>query len=288
MIIKDAHEDIMFAQLGKLLGTYSSKVLNKNGDGKSLLMCSGLSTLVNRYEKKLNPYYGDTSYDNYDFNPKEAINEILIQLKSNKELFGLFVNEFLSRINLIEQADVEKFNNILAVLGYKLNVEEVYDFYSEKYKYSLTAYSEGTSEREKEITYLTSKLVEQDSGLLKYYTEAISTYGHCEYKSCIANCRTLFESLFSKYDEQGGKIQKGIINFTGEQAKPGKSCKLTQQKIFDYWLENNEGFNKYRLLSTMYSFMSAFEHGEEIANKEDALFCLRMLEDILIWYYSEI
>lgn len=285
MVIKDAHKDIMYAQLAKLLGKYSFRILIKNGDGKSLLMCSGLSSLVDKYEDMLNPYWGDYGRDNYSFNPRAAINDILSEIKLDNELFGLFVNEFLSRISIIEEDDIEIFNNVLAVLGYQLNIEENYDVFSTTYRYSLTAYSEGNSDRENDITYLTRKLKEQDQDLFKYYTEAISTYGNSEYKSCIANCRTLFEGLFSKYDKEKGKIQKGIIEYTKEKGKPGKECSLTQKKIFTYWLDNQEGFSRFRLLSTVYSFMSSYEHGEEMADKEDALFCLRMLEDVLIWYY---
>lgn len=290
MVMKDAHKDIMCAQLGKLLGKYSCRILIRNGDGKSLLMCSGLSSLVNKYEDMLNPHWGDHGYHNYSFNPKTAIDEILSEIKLDNELFGLFVNEFLERLTNIDDEDIDRFQNILSVLGYTLEVKEKEkcEYYDEtEYNYSLIPFSDGSSNREANITYLTKEINNKDGDLLRYYTEAISTYGNGEYKSCISNCRTLFEGLFSKYDKIDKKIQKGIINFTQEKAKPGKSCALTQKKIFNYWLENNEGFNRFRLLSTMYSFMSAFEHGEEIETREDALFCLRLVEDILIWYYSK-
>ena len=59
---------------------------------------------------------------------------------------------------------------------------------------------------------------------------------------------------------------------------------ITIKKIFNYWLINRKGANRYRLFVSMYSAMSGLgTHGEEIPAKEDALMFLRMTEDRLIW-----
>lgn len=54
--------------------------------------------------------------------------------------------------------------------------------------------------------------------------------------------------------------------------------------ILKYWKVNKKGFNRTRLFITMYSMLSGLgPHDEETPSREDALMCLRITEDILIW-----
>lgn len=59
--------------------------------------------------------------------------------------------------------------------------------------------------------------------------------------------------------------------------------------ILKYWKVNKKGFNRTRLFITMYSMLSGLgPHGEETPSREDALMCLRITEDILIWWCFKI
>lgn len=289
MFVIDSQKDIILAQIGKLLSKYSYRIIHENGDGKSLLECSGLSSLVKEYDEYLNPHYFYKSWknDNPKFNPGLVINEICSKIKSNKKALGMFLKEFLSRIKVIEEDDLDNFQNYLQVLGYKLEVEEVDDCYGATYQYSLSPYTDGLFERQEDVSYFTDILNQNHSELVTYYAEAISTYGNSEYKSCIDNCRTLFEKFFESLDINND-YTKGILNATKETVKGPNTPKLSIKGIFTYWLKNRKGFNRYRLFVTFYSLMSALgTHGEEVPTKEDALMCLRITEDILIWCFQK-
>ncbi|EOU1651070.1 MAG: hypothetical protein E6843_07645 [Clostridium perfringens] len=286
----DSQEKIVLAQMKKLLTKYIKRVIRENGDAESLLECSGLSTLIDKYKDSLTPYYFNGSWKNENpkFNPR-TINEIISEISNNKKALGMFLNEFLSRINEIDEEDMTTFKNYLEVLGYELNIEEKASHYGLEYKYSLLPCTEGVFERRDDVSYLVNMLETYHNDLLTYYTESISTYGNNEYKSCIGNCRTLLEKLFAKLDTINNDYANGILKATKEIVPPSSSTtpRLSITGIFKYWLDNKKGFNRYRLFVTTYSLMSALgPHGEEVPTKEDALLCLRITEDILIWYFQ--
>lgn len=52
----DSEEKIVLAQMTYLLNKYAYRITSDNGDGESLLRCSGLSTLIDKYEDYLNPH----------------------------------------------------------------------------------------------------------------------------------------------------------------------------------------------------------------------------------------
>lgn len=287
----DSQEKIVLAKMSKLLSKYSHRVICKNGDGKSLLECAGLSSLYKKYEEYLTPYWFNGSWKNESdkFNPGFVVNEICSEIKSNKKALSMFLNEFLDRIREIDEDDISIMENYLEVLGYKLEIKENYDSYDITYKYSLSPYTEGAFDRREDVSYLIKMLNKHHSELVTYYTEAVSTYGNSEYQGCIGNCRTLFEKFFKKLDINSD-YAKGILKVTKESISYSNPPRLSIKRIFTYWLENQKGFNRYRLFITMYSLMSALgPHGEEIPSKEDALMCLRITEDILIWcFHNEI
>ncbi|MGL4911032.1 MAG: hypothetical protein ACRC3Y_01240 [Romboutsia sp.] len=288
----DSQEKIVLAKMAKLLTKYSNRVIKENGDGKSLLECSGLSSLVDEYNAFLTPYSfnGQWKNDNSTFNAGQAINEICYKISSNKKALSMFLNEFLSRIDKIDSEDICSFENYLEILGFKLDIKEKYDFYGTKYEFSLSNYIDGVNERQKDVSYLLNMINEKNNGLITYYEEAISTYGNAEYQGCISNCRVIFEKIFAALDTVNNDYAKGILISTKESVPVGSSTtpKMSSKGIFTYWLENKKGFNRYRLFVTMYSLMSALgSHGEEIPTKEDALLTLRVTEDILIWYFQQ-
>ncbi|MGL4873038.1 MAG: hypothetical protein ACRC30_00090 [Clostridium sp.] len=288
----DSQEKIVLAKMAKFLTKYSNRVIKENGDGKSLLECSGLSSLVDEYNAFLTPYSfnGQWKNDNSTFNAGQAINEICYKISSNKKALSMFLNEFLSRIDKIDSEDICSFENYLEILGFKLDIKEKYDFYGTKYEFSLLNYIDGVNERQKDVSYLLNMINEKNNGLITYYEEAISTYGNAEYQGCISNCRVIFEKIFAALDTVNNDYAKGILISTKESVPVGSSTtpKMSSKGIFTYWLENKKGFNRYRLFVTMYSLMSALgSHGEEIPTKEDALLTLRVTEDILIWYFQQ-
>ncbi len=183
----DSQKEIVLAKLSNLLKKYSYRVIRENGDGENLLRSSGISSLLNEYSQFLNPHYYSNGYrhDNYSFNPGFCISGICLKISGNKEILGKFLSEFLSRITEIDEDNIEAFENYLEVLGYKLNIEKCGDRKYSFYKYSLAPFTEGAVERQSDVSYLLDMLINNNSELVTYYEDAISTYGNSEYKSCI-------------------------------------------------------------------------------------------------------
>lgn len=199
--------------------------------------------------------------------------------------FAPKLKEIFSRVINIEQSDYIILKNYLEIIGYELTKERIEDeYYNDYYKYNLTVLSAGVVERQEDKSFLIKALEQHHSDLLRYYLEAISNYGNSEYKSCIDNSRSVFEGFFKKIDTEN-EYSKGILCATGEIVIDNSNTQLSSiKKIFNYWIENRKGANRYRVFVSLYSAMSGLgTHGEEIPTKEDALMFLRMTEDVLIW-----
>lgn len=283
----DSQEKIVLAKTYSIIGKYFGQVISESGDGEIILRCAGLSSLVDKYRTELTPYYmnGTWKNDNQGFNPVNACFSICSEIESNKQALGNFLKEIFDRVKNIEESNFLILKNYLEIIGYELTKEHIEDeYYNDYYKYNLTISSSGVFERQEEKSFLLVAIEQKHSDLLPYYLEAISNYGNSEYKSCLDNSRSVFEGFFRKLDSNND-YAKGILTATGENIIDNSNTQLTSiKKIFNYWLENRKGANRYRLFVSMYSAMSGLgTHGEEIPTKEDALMFLRMTEDILIW-----
>lgn len=294
-LVIDSTYEIALARINKFLIKYSYNVFKENGIGQNLLECVGLSELAEKYKFELQPYKwnGDYKNKNPKFIPAHTIPKICSEIKENKQVFGKFLDEFFSRITEIESEDIENIQNNLELIGYQLLIEIDDEFSSfPEYKYTLISSINGVLERQKELSYIDIELKRNFSDLVIHYEEAISNYGNSEYISCISSCRLLFEKFFKAMDPEidvnKKEYLKGILATTKETVTGSNTPKLSQRGIFEYWIKYKKGFNRYRAFVSMYSLMSGLgSHGEKTPSKEDALFCLRVTEDILIWYFRE-
>ena len=287
MFEMDSQEKIILAKTYSIIGKYFSQAISEAGDGEMILRCAGLSSLVEEYKNELTPYYmnGTWKNENQGFNPVNACFSICTEIESNKQALGNFLKEIFSRVINIEQSDYIILKNYLEIIGYELTKERIEDeYYNDYYKYNLTVLLAGVVERQEDKSFLIKALEQHHSDLLRYYLEAISNYGNSEYKSCIDNSRSVFEGFFKKIDTEN-EYSKGILCATGEIVIDNSNTQLSSiKKIFNYWIENRKGANRYRVFVSLYSAMSGLgTHGEEIPTKEDALMFLRMTEDVLIW-----
>lgn len=281
----DSKGEIALFQLCSILKKYVDRMIDNNGFGEVLLSCSGLSSLIKDYDDYFNPHHFNGGYTNPNnkYNPEYGLLKVCGKIKSNNEALTLFLGEIFKRIKLIDEVDLENIRNYLGVLGYEL-ISELKDVYV--YNYSLKHYTIGEANRQNDISLISSELNSKHPEIFKNYNEAISTFGNGEFKSCIDNCRTVFEAFFKKLDVDNNVYNKGILNATGEKIIDNGVNLESISKIFNYWLSNKKGANRYRLFITMYSMMSGLgTHGEDNPSKDDALMCLRMTEDVLIWCF---
>lgn len=283
----DSQESIILAKTYSIIGKYFRQITSEIGNGEMILRCAGLSSLVEDYRSELTPYYmnGPWRNENPTYNPVKAAFDICMKIQSNKQALGNFLKEVFDRVRYIDNSDYLILRNYLEIVGYELVREQIEDDYDDdSYKYYLTVSSSGVYERQEDKSSLLTGLQQKHSDLVPYYLEAISNYGNSEYKSCIDNCRSIFEGFFKKLDPTND-YSKGILAATGECIIDESNVEIKSiKKIFSYWINKRKGANRYRVFVSLYSAMSGLgTHGEEMPKKEDALMFLRISEDVLIW-----
>ena len=271
----DDSEIAMFHTYEFLAEVFDSAIRN-NGDGEILLKKSGISSLCEHYSQELTPYAynGPWQNDNLRYNPKKVFFEIYPELDDK--------HKFLFLKNIVENANFYKIKigiaeNYLSILGYSL-----VDDYDTQSKYTLNQTTKGLIERGEDVTLLESKLKKEFPHLYRFYDEALSTFSNAEYKSCIDNCRSLYEKLTEEIGAD--KTDRAVLKITGEEVRDGTALLTSKEKIYKYWIDNKKGANRYRYFTTLYSIMSGLgTHGEEIPTKADAVLILRAVEDALVW-----
>lgn len=272
-----------------LFGSLLKKVIKDNNDAEVIFAQAGLSEYFNGYKGNLSPFIMNGKYqnDNRDYNPEYVCLQIGKELQSHPEGLVALFNSILAKSKKIEEGFLKQLTNYLNVIGYELQVEECDDNYGNLI-YKLMPLTVGCINRSENIDYLREKLMSADEKLMRIYDEAISNFGNAEYKSCIENCRTLFECFFNSQAGNGNYV-KGILNITGEDVNDNGRKLESVEKIYEYWLKNKKKANRFRLFHTTYSAMSGLgSHGEDIPTKEDALLLLRVVEDILLWCFRKL
>lgn len=287
----DSKERIARSNVYSIFGKFLSRQISNNDDGKVILKKSGVSSFVDDYDNRLNPYWYNQGYrnDNDSYNPEYACMKICEALEEKEDVLLMFLNTILKGIREIDDNVRERLVNYLGVIGYELKTEQKDDYYDEYYIYTLIPSTDGSQERNEDISFLRDMLLNYHSDLIHIYDEAISNFGNGQYVSCIENCRSLFESFFKKLDAINADYVKGILSATGENVIDSNGANLTSiKKIYTYWIENKRGANRFRLFQTLYSVMSGLgTHCEDSASKEDALLILRYVEDCLLWCFRK-
>lgn len=286
----DSKERIARSNIYSIFGKLLRRCTQKNDDGKVLLCEAGLSSLVEDYAFRLNPYWYNRGYQNNNdqYNPEYVCLSLCQEIEASEDALLRFLNVILRHTHRIEDGEMDKLTNYLGIIGYEIDVKAVEDEYWATYTYSLIPSSDGTTERSSDISYLRSMLSMHHSELLHLYDEATTNFGNAQYISCIDNCRSLFESFFKKLDPVDNDYVKGILAATGETVIDNGASLTSIKKIYTYWINNKSGANRFRLFQTMYSTMSGLgPHHEDTPSREDALLLFRFVEDTLLWCFRK-
>ena len=273
-----------------MLGTLLARQISSNEDFQVIFAKAGMKEYEEKYSEYLMPYWYNRGYrnDNESYNPQYACLRLCEEIEEKQEALVTFFNTVLSGIKIMDEVFLEEFENNLREMGYEISIEEVIEDHWTSYNFSLTPSTQGTQERKKDVDYLYTMLEQHHADLTICYSEALTNFGAGQYLSCIENCRSLFEGFFKKLDTANTDYAKGILAATGEQIIENGAALTSKKKIFNYWLENNKGANRYRLFMTMYSVMSGLgTHREDACSQEDALLLLRFTEDTLLWCFRK-
>lgn len=283
----DSKERIARSNVYTLFGKLLRGCISNNEDGKVLLSTVGLSAYLDDYSNYLSPYRYNRGYrnDNESYNPEYACLMICREIEDSPKVLLFLFNSILSRQYVIKNDIFQPLSNYLDILGYELDAKKKDNEYYKEFIYTIVPATGGVQERDNDMSYLHSMLTKHHVDLVTIYDEAISNFGNAEYVSCIENCRTLFENFFKKLDADGD-YSKGILSATGEAIIDNGASLTSQKKIFEYWIKNKSGANRFRLFQTEYSVMSGLgTHTEDAASSEDALLLLRFTEDTLLWCF---
>lgn len=276
-IIYDDNNTIAQFKIYEFLGTVFDSAIQNNGDGEAIFHHTGISSLIPHYQKLITPYSfnGQWRNDNVQYNPGKVFVEVFPAL-DEKHRF-LFIKAIVEYANLY-CINKEKLSNHLAVLGYSLDTSN--DCRS---NYTIYQTTKGAAERSTDVVLLEKKIHNDFPALYYIYDEALSTFGNGEYKSCIDNCRTLYERITQSLTGNGS--DKAALSLSQESITDDTGASITSKdKIYKYWLDKKKGANRYRYFTTLYSVMSGLgTHGEEEPSKADAVLILRALEDVLVW-----
>lgn len=279
IILYDDDSTITQFKIYEYLGKVFDIAIQKNGEGEIIFSRSGISSLINQYRNTITPYSynGQWENENVQYNPVKAFLEVFPKLdEKHKYLLLKAIVEY----TIIGHPDVnkEKLSNHLAVLGYSIEKSN-----ESRSGYTIYQTSRGAAERSADVVLLERKIRSDYPELYYIYDEALSTFGNAEYKSCIDNCRTLYEKITQSLTGDGS--DKAALTLAQESVFDDTGTRLTSKdKIFKHWLDKKQGANRYRYFTTLYSIMSGLgTHGEEVPTKADAVLILRALEDVLVW-----
>lgn len=133
------------------------------------------------------------------------------------------------------------------------------------------------------------------------YEEAIDNYMDGEAVSCISNCRNIITGIFSYFKNDGNRSWiKGLQNLSTDTnienvITPNNIAQGSANKGIAFETDNVFKYPRFNLINKLYSLSSdlgahsteapkidGILHPEE-TTLNDALLCLRMTEDVLIW-----
>ena len=286
----DNKERIARSNIYSIFGKLLRLCTQNNDDGEVLLCEAGLSSLIDEYSFRLNPHWFNRGYtnNNNQYNPEYVCLSICQTIESSEEALLRFLNTILKHTRKIEEGEFSQLANYLGIIGYEIEVFEKVSEYRTDYEYSLVPSSEGNIERTNDVSYLRAMLAKHHSDLIHLYDEATTNFGNAQYVSCIDNCRSLFEGFFKKLDLVNHDYAKGILVATGETIVDNGTPLTSIKKIYNYWIDNRCGANRFRLFQTMYSAMSGLgTHHEDTPTREDALLLFRFVEDTLLWCFRK-
>lgn len=145
----------------------------------------------------------------------------------------------------------------------------------------------GVVEREEDISALEAWLARSHPEVLKAYSDAIDNYQDGRYGSCISDCRVALTGLFSNYAETENWFN-GLLKLTPDTYQDAeKVLKLKNaSKIMQDKIEGE--FPRFKVIYRIYSLYCELgshrtEGVEEDPSVNDALWSLRLLEDVMVW-----
>lgn len=140
------------------------------------------------------------------------------------------------------------------------------------------------------------------SNISETYSDAVKAYSNGDSVACITHCRNIITGIFSTQKDPQRKWMDGLLKVCSND-KNINNAPLNKLHTYVYNANADDvnqryQYPRYNLIYRLYAFSCALgahiNEGNtttsgvdfEIATSEDALMCLRMTEDMLIWLYQ--
>jgi hypothetical protein len=212
------------------------------------------------------------------------------------------LNEFFTEKNNDESMEFirEKSRSDFKVLVNNLNILNMDITYTDG-KLKLTPFTEQSLHISRNPSLLVDWLGEHYPSVGELYKEAIENYIDGEAVSCISNCRNIITGIFSHYKDDGNRSwTKGLQNLSTDTNieninAPNNIMQDSANKGITFEDDNVFKYPRFKLIYHLYSLTSDLgSHSTEAPKIDgnlfpenttlnDALLCLRMTEDVLIW-----
>lgn len=173
-------------------------------------------------------------------------------------------------------------------------------------KLKVIPFTNQTTNTPRNPSSIDSWLIREYPELSKLYKEAIENYIAGENVSCISNCRNIITGLFSHFKDDGdNRWFKGLLNLSTdthiENVKaPYNIIKGTADNGILFQTDHRFEYSRFKLFYQLYSTTSNLGphitegpkidgtlYRETVSNY-DALLCLRMTEDTIVWVKERI
>lgn len=194
---------------------------------------------------------------------------------------------FRSRVEPLLRDDFREFQNCLRILGF--------DVILTHYNVDVRPFTEGLIERSRDISRLEAWLKQNYPSVANNYEEALKAFSVGSFVSCVSSCRTILTGVFDKHMQPGSsKWFNGLYQVTETREPlipPDKISDLrdlAQQSRGKGGLQGDYKrflsiYHLYSLVSHLGSHNTEGNNGDKFVNSDDALFCLRVSEDVLIY-----
>jgi hypothetical protein len=281
--IKEAKSDDYLSHLMRLATE------DDNRNGSCVLKKAGLSSYLNKYSQALMPFSYNISHnkeyqnENTSYAPEMVFDQLFSQIDSaDHQHQFLFLKTLVEQISNFDRSGFELtvFNRYLAMLGYEITKCEI----SETNGYTLEAIDAFLPSEKGDLNAMERLSNKLDPSAFQRFQEAISNFRNGEFASAIDNSRLFLEKVINAKDSTACSLAEKILNISGESFVLNGKHYDNRKDIFEYWLSNKKGANRYRSLITLYSALSGLgPHGESTPTFEDALFFMETTQAAVYW-----
>ena len=231
---------------------------------------------------------------------KESCKKGLSYLYRNDLYEGLKHNTHIENNELLytyQSDDFKILRDNINILGLEISFDSAC-----AYKLIVVPYEYTKKNQEKSL--ISQWLEESYPEILKSYVDAIKAYSNGDSVGTLTHCRNVITGIFTYNKSDRTKwytgLQKACINDKNINmiSTPASIASWTNNNVHDEKIEKRYNYPRFKTIVQIYSFLSdlgphineaPLKDGEpdyESTNSADALFGLRITEDILIWLYN--